>query len=67
MTGIEVGLSAGLIAVCSGVMGRLSNFRTVRKDMCEKTHTALVDLFTEKLDNMDEKLDDIRRDINKLP
>ena len=64
MTGLEIGLSSGLIALCSGVVGRLSNFRTVKKEMCEKTHTSLEKLFTEKLDNIHDKLETIEK---KLP
>ena len=67
MTGLETGLSAGLIALVAGVTGRLSNFRTVKKEMCERTHTSLVELFTEKLDNIHDKLDAIDKKITKLP
>ena len=57
MTGLETGLLGGLVTVVMFGAGRLSNYRTVRKETCIATHDALKELIEVRFDNLNEKLD----------
>ena len=59
MTGTEVGLLGGIVSLVMFGAGRISNFRTVRKEICVSTHASLKELLEEKFDNLDERLDKI--------
>ena len=65
MTGLELGLIGTLGSVGVFIAGRLSNFKTVKKEACLSTHTSLKELLTEKFDNVDDKLEQINKKLDK--
>jgi hypothetical protein len=59
MTGLETGLLGGMTALVMFGVGRVSNFRTIRKETCERTHKSLAELLETKFENLYKRLDKI--------